>query len=359
MFYEPVWAYGDHQLVKRPDTTNLYIAWYDTTQSRYRRQSTGTADLDQAKRQLVELAKRREKPITAMQHEASILELLVDYVERVDQGKHRWTAEKSALGHFAAFFEHESVTLVSEFTIDVQERYVDWRRRILRQAGFQGSNGSIGRELTVLRAALRDAWKRGRLESAPYIINLPKPPPRQRFLTQEEFRRLIDACTEEHLYRFVMLAIHTLQRPIALFDLRVDQVDLDRGRIDFLPPGELQSNKRRPVIPITNTLRPILAGCIEDSVSGYVLEYLGGPLQSVKRSFATACRNAGLDGVTPYVLRHTGATLLAAAGVPMRQIAGMLGHTVQKTTEIYAKHHPDFMGEASSALDRLFGNVAA
>jgi integrase len=354
MFYEPVWAYGDHQLVRRPDTTNLYIVWYDTTQSRYRRQSTGTADLDEAKQQLIELAKRREKPKTAMAHEASALELLVDYVERTNRDKWRWTAERSALKHFAAFFEHESLTLVSELTIDVQERYVEWRRKTLRQAGFEGSNGSIARELTVLRAALRDAWKRGRLESAPYIMSLPKPPPRQRFLTQEEFRRLIDACTQEHLYRFVMLAVHTLQRPIALFDLRIEQVDLDRGRIDFLPPGELQSNKRRPVVPVTRTLRPILAECIEESVSGYVLEYLGGPLQCVRRSFGTACRQADLVGVTPYTLRHTGATLLAASGVPMRQIAGMLGHTVQKTTEIYAKHHPDFMGEASSALDRLF-----
>ncbi|MEM9167596.1 MAG: hypothetical protein AAGB48_11330 [Planctomycetota bacterium] len=214
MFYEPVWSYGDYQLVRRPDTTNLYIAWYDTTKSRYRRQSTGTPDPDEARQRLIEYAQRREKPSIARLDEVSVLELLVSYVERVDQGKWRWTAEKSALGHFMAFFERESITLVSDLTLDVQERYVKWRRQQLIKSGFRGSNGSIGRELTVLRAALRDAWKRRRLESPPYIMSLPKPPPRERFLTQDEFRRLIDACTQEHLYRFVMLAIHTLQRPI-------------------------------------------------------------------------------------------------------------------------------------------------
>ena len=50
----------------------------------------------------------------------------------------------------------------------------------------------------------------GRLKHRPYVMNLPKLPPRQRFLTQEEFRRLIAACGEDHLYRLVMLVVHTL-----------------------------------------------------------------------------------------------------------------------------------------------------
>jgi hypothetical protein len=38
----------------------------------------------------------------------------------------------------------------------------------------------------------------------------------------------------------------------------------------------------------------------------------------------------------------------------MRQIAGMLGHTTQRTTELYAKHAPEFLYEAASALDHMF-----
>ena len=47
---------------------------------------------------------------------------------------------------------------------------------------------------------------------------------------------------------------------------------------------------------------------------------------------------------------------MAAAGVPLRQIAGMLGHTEQRTTELYAKHHPDFLQAAASTLETLFGD---
>jgi hypothetical protein len=43
---------------------------------------------------------------------------------------------------------------------------------------------------------------------------------------------------------------------------------------------------------------------------------------------------------------------MAQRGVPMHQIAGYLGHSVARTTELYAHHHPDYMREAKAALER-------
>jgi hypothetical protein len=37
----------------------------------------------------------------------------------------------------------------------------------------------------------------------------------------------------------------------------------------------------------------------------------------------------------------------------MRQIAGMLGHTLLAATERYAVHAPEYLSEAASALDPL------
>ena len=34
---------------------------------------------------------------------------------------------------------------------------------------------------------------------------------------------------------------------------------------------------------------------------------------------------------------------MAQRGVPLREIAGYLGHSEQRTTELYAHHHPDFL----------------
>src|SRR5690606_30709259 len=89
--------------------------------------------------------------------------------------------------------------------------------------------------------------------------------------------------------------------------------------------------------------------------TGFIVEYKGAPVREIKHSFRQACKRAGLGkDVTAYTLRHTGATLLAAAGVPLRQIGGMMGHSEARTTELYAKHSPDFLKEAASALDAIF-----
>jgi integrase len=42
---------------------------------------------------------------------------------------------------------------------------------------------------------------------------------------------------------------------------------------------------------------------------------------------------------------------MAQGGVPLWQVAGYLGHSVARTTELYAHHHPDHLGDAKRALE--------
>lgn len=360
MFYTPVWEYRGFQLAQRPDTPNYTIVWYKPGTQRYRRQSTRTSDLEKAKEILIAFARDRARPVRSEPHEVPLLECLADYVERKVATKKHWSAERTALKCWLAFCEAEDLVMVADLTLGMQERFTRWRRDQLTRSVGRASNATINRDLDVMRAALRDAWKQGRLTHPPFVTSLPNPRPRERTLTPEQHAALLDACTEPHLHLFVLLATHTLQRPGAIFDLRVEQVDLERGIIDFHRPGEAMTNKRRAVVPITRSLRPHLERAITASVTGHVVEWLGAPITHVRRSFATACRHAGLQAVTPYVLRRTGATLLAAAGVPMRQIAGMLGHTTTHTTEYhYAKHAPGYLSEARDALDEIFGSRLA
>jgi integrase len=358
MFYEPVWEYEGFTLVERPDSPNYFIYWRPAGSGRAVRESTRTRDLDRAKRMLVEYARQRLKPTKRSSERVPLLETLCDYVEqKTASPKPFRPASLTVVKHLSAFIEIDSVEYVADFGLDAQRRYIDWRRRTLLAQGFTASNATFNRELGVVKAALRSSWKRGLIDSVPHVEMLPNPPPRDRFLRVHEVRRLLSECHLPHLKLYVMLALHTAQRPIGIFSLRVEQVDLDWGRIDFLPSGVIQSNKRRPVVPITPSLRPYLEEAIAHSESGYVLEKDGRPVQSVKKAFRAACERAGIENCTPYTLRHTGATLMAAAGVPLRQIAGMLGHSEQRTTEIYAKHHPDFLLDAARAIETLFGTT--
>lgn len=57
--------------------------------------------------------------------------------------------------------------------------------------------------------------------------------------------------------------------------------------------------------------------------------------------FQHYCARAGVKKVRFHDLRHTFATTLAAAGVPLWTIQGLLGHASSRTTEIYAAWRPD------------------
>lgn len=64
----------------------------------------------------------------------------------------------------------------------------------------------------------------------------------------------------------------------------------------------------------------------------------GGPLHEpyVNRHLRVVLERAGLPRVTLYQLRHTGATVMLALGVPLEQIQEVMGHTSINTTRRYA-----------------------
>lgn len=383
-----LFEYRDHWLVQRSDTPNFHIYWCREGTRRVRRASTGTSDLEEAKRRLIEFVDRRTPapllPVTPCpsgrkrgkvqarpfategQHEDhaaatvghSLLRLLAEYVEWLAPRRSAFANGQCSLRAIAEFCARHDIVYLHEFNLNAQERFIAWRRGQLVAKGHGASNGTINRDFSVIKAALGLAYRRGLLDAVPYLSMLPQPPARDRFLTPEECRRLIDACEPPYVRRFVLLMLHTLQRPKAIFGLRVEQVDLVNRRIDFLAPGMVQTNKRRPVVPITPTLANELERAIRESKSGYIVEKDGLPLQSMRKAFASVVRKAGLEDVTPYVLRHTGATILAVKGVSMHQIASMLGHTTQRTTDVYVKRRPEFLAEAVGTLESLLGSMS-
>lgn len=350
-FYKPEWEYEGYLLVSRPDTPNLFIYWRPEHGGRTRRLSTGTSDLAAARQHLMDFAQRRKRPTAAHPSDVALDVILDRYIRQKLVGKSaadgRWSAR--VLLDFARW---AGIATVAEMTPAMQREYVRWRSKRASDRGRTLSNGTINKELEVLRAAFNYAKREGMIAEVPHVTLLSRPPARERFLTPDEIGRLLAQCHEPHLARFVMIALHTLQRPGAVLGLRCAHVDVLRGRIDFRDPSAAPSNKRRPIVPITATLKPVLEEALHESVSGHVIEYLGQPVASVKKSFQRACRRAGLKGVSPYTLRHTGATLLAAAGVPLWQVSGMLGHSYSRTTEIYAKHTPEYLAEAAAGLER-------
>ncbi|MBF0251664.1 MAG: site-specific integrase [Alphaproteobacteria bacterium] len=215
-----------------------------------------------------------------------------------------------------------------------------------RRAGV--SDGTIIKELTTLRAALR--WHD---KNTPAQFEMPSAPaPRERYLTKEEFIALRDACSRPHVKLFVILALSTAGRASAILELTWDRVDFERGLIRLAIPDDHGRKKGRAIVPMTTMARAALEEAKRGALTNHVIEYAERPVASVKKGFGDACRRAGLEGVTPHTLRHTAAVWMAEAGTPMTEIATFLGHTDSQITErVYARYSPEYLRTAATALD--------
>jgi integrase len=209
------------------------------------------------------------------------------------------------------------------------------------------SPSTVKTELEALRACLR--WHYGK--EAPIIVAPAPSKPRDRYLTQDEARKLLASIEAPHVRLFVTLALATGARMGAILDLTWDRVDFAHGTIDFMPAGRDKTNKRRVVVAMAPKAREALEEARKGALTEHVIEYGGKPVASVKRAIAAAARRSGVP-CSPHVFRHTAAVWMAQADIPMQKISQVLGHTSTRVTETtYARYSPRFMADAMAALD--------
>jgi integrase len=201
--------------------------------------------------------------------------------------------------------------------------------------------------------------------ATPATFEMPAPPPpKDVYLTREQYRALREAArTTPHLHLFVVLAYTTAGRKSAILELTWDRVDFERGLIQLsrtvLSPIEMaksevpRNNKRRALVPMTETARKALLQAKAAALTDHVIEYAGDPVAEIKKAFRRAVERAGLPAVvSPHALRHTAAVHMAESGVPMAEIAQFLGHTSEAIMfKIYARFSPTYLRKAADALE--------
>ena len=211
--------------------------------------------------------------------------------------------------------------------------------------------GTVRQELGVLRSGMNWSAKKDLIVKAPFVWRPPVQKPRERHLSRDEFAALLGAARMPHVRLYMLLGVHTIGRMAALLGLTWDRVDFDRGIVD-LTVSKQDRMKGRAIVPMTATLRAALAEAYKGATSVYVIEWGGRKVGSVKKAFREACARAGISGVTPHTLRHTGCVWLARAGIPMEDIARYAGHKDPATTrKNYVHFSPDWLADAARALE--------
>lgn len=336
---------SDHSLVRIRTSPNWYVQWHEGGRSH--RASTRTADRAEAEAVLAAL--RLVKAAEPL-HDLTIPVLLDWYWE--SHGKQLMRSDIADLGirYLKPFF---GATLISDLTLDMQERYVAARRSL--GAGDE----SIRRDLSVLSAAAKRAVKYRKIDHAPPMLTLTPAPPRERWLTRKEVARLLRQMRKpvrdkipRHVILFTRLALYTGARSGAILDLTWDRVNFDAGLIDFRKPGRRVTKKARTVAPMTPLLRRMLLHAKKHSRSRFVVSWAGEGVGRVAKAFSAHAEKAGLADVSPHVMRHTFASWAVQKGVPIYTVGKALGQTVASTTARYAKLAPEDVRAAMEAVRR-------
>ncbi len=336
---------------------SFYIVWYEGGRERLR--ATGETDKRRAEEALASFirANRRQPGGPRPAYEVKLGEVLDYYADN----KGRFAADPARIAYaIDALLPFWADKTITDITDSECAAYVLQRQR---------APGTTRRELTTLRAAVNYAVGRISDETRPVTLP-PKPQGKDRWLTRHEAARLLNAARNAradvrlYLPLFILIGLYTGARKEAILTLRWPQIDLAAKRVNFKRADE--TNKRRAHNRLPDRLVAALRRAKRRSNNdlGYVIHDSGSPIIDiggawngkpdgfVQGSFGRACKRAGIVGVTPHTLRHTCGTWMAQQGVPLRLIGEYLGHTDERTTRLYAHHHPDYQDEAVAAFNR-------
>ena len=231
--------------------------------------------------------------------------------------------------------------------------YVAWRCR-------KGVSDQTARhDLKTLRAAINYYHREyGPLDAVPALTMPVKAGAKDRWLTRQEAARLLRAARRHpRLARFVLIGLYTGTRKEAILALKwttslhTGYVDLQNGLLHRSGAKERATNKRRPPCRIPAKLLPHLIRWRDaDMKHGWpdVCHHYGLASRSIKTSWATARNAAGLGpDVTPHTLRHTATTWLMQRGVPVAEVAGFVGLSIEMVDRVYGHHSPDHQSRAA------------
>lgn len=171
----------------------------------------------------------------------------------------------------------------------------------------------------------------------------------------------------KHIVQFVATAIATCSRSARIYEASYE-AEKDRPWVDLVgglyyraaPDEAIAANKQAPTIPIgARLLRSMKRWHYRGD--RYVVQYAGRPADC-KKAFVSTVKRAREsyphlfkrpDGspkkVVRHILRHTGITWLAIAGVDPYEICKFAGLKMETFENVYSHHHPDYMSGVRKA----------
>lgn len=270
---------------------------------------------------------------------------LRDYVDVNNGRSERYNKRKSIQGKLVPFFGRMRL---DEITANAIERF----KADLLAKGLNAK--TINNHLTILRRCLGSACEWEVISAVPRIKLLKTAPPPFRFLTPEQTETLLDSIEDTMVRAMVRTAVRAGLRYSELRALHWEDVNFDRKQLTVRRAFILQElgptkNHKVRYIPIAPDLVAELQAL--PRTSEFVFRVRSSnwrQLELLKRE----CALAGVPVVGWHNLRHTFASHLMAAGIPVHMVKDLLGHSSIEMTMRYTHLAPTNLRDAISVLSR-------
>jgi integrase len=210
----------------------------------------------------------------------------------------------------------------------------------------------------TLRRILASAVEWDLIESIPPLPKIKVPDSSFDFLTREEGELLVGSCQHAEVRTLLLFALHTGARAGEQLAVEWGDVDFASRQVVFRRSstrgvvGPTKSGRERRV-PLTARLHAALRSHRHLRGPRVFCNADGSPLsiwQLHERLWA-ACRRAGLRKIRWHDQRHSFASQLVIAGVPLRQVQEWLGHSTIAMTMRYSHLAPGSGQEMIGALE--------
>jgi integrase len=229
---------------------------------------------------------------------------------------------------------------------------------------------------------LRFAERRGKvMRNVATLVDVPAGPKKQgRSLTVAQAKAVLEAAGGDRLEALYVTGLLMGLRPGELLGLPWTAIDFDAERLrvhrslkrehNKLVIGEPKTLRSRRTLDMPALVLDALKSHRErqeverlDADANWIetglvfTTIVGTPIDpsNLRREFDRLTRTAGVGHWHPHELRHSAASLLSAAGVPIEQISDVLGHEGPRTTAAVYRHLVNPSVSAGKApMDSLF-----
>ena len=365
-------------LAREPGRANWYRCWLDSVAGRVRRRTLGTPDFGEAQKRLAtlilaEVPKTPDAPGTVL-----MASLLANYMDNHGRHVRAFAAARRACELCLGYLKNatgSNTPTVADFSLPRQYAFMKWLR-----LEHSVSAKTISTYLSTIKAAAvfaakprivtdaRGQEREGQMIVAPIYIEAseavvckvtgaPPSKPRDFMPTDAQLGAFIDAIDQEHVFRYVVIALNTWARPEAITQSDFSrQANFDTGLLNLNPPGRVQNRKFRPTIKITDNLRGWL---LHWRLPRPIL-FHGEPVAEISpKTFKKFAIKAGVPEMVRYSLRHFMNT--RAMRVPRHirpdreERAVWMGHpdTNHSQTQHYERFDPDYLKACAAATDAI------